>query len=1531
MDDRAKLLESESPVKRPRRESTDEIKQESELLFDVTDSLRLQLLQLAPHPELAEKTMRQAFQVIARARYNGCWAGQLAVDLGIKPRDLFYQIEGLRLAGLVIPVQMSHKNRFLKETDMSPQSLPGNVLFHVRFYDTEKIEAAQMRSIFERASDPLEAKIMSALESSSSKVAFEADLRALANNLVEEHGALQGLNRRMAGRLYQRVRLRLHQSQRVECVRVWDPSGRCIRDALCLHGVHPESPNPSLECAPVPQPPAPLALDDADPSPCQSIPDWGSLVIAERPLIVQAMDLLDVSSVVGTTGITSPEFAELLGLRRKTVERLVSELVKYCDVTKVLESDGKMHVNRYFSRLAKLPTPDMDTASTTVTPFTPTSRSRLDVTFQRRVQRALALVQERGTITPLDLRKSCYLDGSVGSSHVMDRRSAIRVFEELAKAGSVAVVRRSDTIPQFAYWTAALSEAEARERISADDRQKHLERWSNGSTVKKRRSSALQASPARDRGEKKLVDGLREVAAALPSTLDRRVLEGIDAHSLRSTGEVCGGSRDQKIVTYYGFQAPVMVRVKLLHKVMLTNMGVEDGVFWSANSIVDSMEVSAFLQIIGLGVQMDHIDQLLRDKGGDLPRVRELPPKIRNQLLSKTYTGRLRAPLAVRRLLAHLVKLSLAKTRLAQTEEAFPGVTVVDYGLCRAVALNSRSYDFADVTAHTAYWQALEKVSLARISESGVKKEDSESDPETRKRTCRLRELFSKKNWSNKAWLTPSDRVAIETFDRKLRLPHGTKCEPQGEVRPRILTPKSLEIVALSERINVAPERIVKHCIQQVAIDGNLGVQPHATYSLLSSVRFRCHLCKHICFQRTTIAEHYQRAHSAELPEDESVFCEPEFYAQRLEQARPDAAGRRNRVKLSKSSSDSDGITEAVPMPPAEEPDDTVWLQLLLISEQLASYHDGPIPLLSRASIVGGVCPLLARLTGLPTSLCVSSMRRLVKARKSNMRTVSSLRTEAVRAVMGSVASETVATYRALGRAVAKSILLTPLQAEDVWWRKDWLSREVHEIVECAYHQWRGEGLVSKVKPSASVEKLPEGCRPRYVLTWQARLRMFGRGVELARWHEVHNRCRELSMKTLPLGESEATGALVHAVADHLIHDTVALVPVWDEGTCKEGKTEDHEASSDCPQCRETHHLERTPTHYTYGGVKSHLEKTANTRRLKCLAVTAEAVASLPSRLRQWVSVSDAEVKALVTQDNEPIDPLRGVHVAEEPDSVARSWICDSPSDSHSEELFWDYVRHATLPHTEELLDSTVFLLRRVLEAPEVRKCRSHSESTSVRSCSVSSLRHSFTERWKSEDLFGSSLACLEELRLLLPFSCGRELHEAPASSIAPFCVRVRVSTSGVARDLGLFCHAHAGRHWSCDPLPDGVSEQKLLDAAGVVARLANPSLGKAAVHSMVLPRGLVAPAAWVQGNGALNMSLLRFMSIKLLHLISKTPGSSAAELARQMGLIDESEIDLVLGTLSRMDAFHYPQHAHARGKTFHVRTWHHLADMGET
>lgn len=173
-----------------------------------------------------------------------------------------------------------------------------------------------------------------------------------------------------------------------------------------------------------------------------------------------------------------------------------------------------------------------------------------------------------------------------------------------------------------------------------------------------------------------------------------------------------------------------------------------------------------------------------------------------------------------------------------------------------------------------------------------------------------------------------------------------------------------------------------------------------------------------------------------------------------------------------------------------------------------------------------------------------------------------------------------------------------------------------------------------------------------------------------------------------------------------------------------------------------------------------------------------------------------------------------------------------------------------------------------------------------------------------------------------------------PASSAAPYCLSVdaavdaetaegtKQASAGSAADgvdvvtlLGLFGSPEVGRHWSCGPVVPDARAKLLREAAAAVLQAAcrfgdlgvalgphgvdGGDLGDAAIRRAVLAPGLVAPAVWIEGSGKLNARLLRFLSLRFMQLLAKSPGLTAKEIAKQTGMLDECEVALVLRGLN--------------------------------
>eukprot|EP00928_Gymnodinium_smaydae_P014761 TRINITY_DN15428_c0_g2_i3.p1 TRINITY_DN15428_c0_g2~~TRINITY_DN15428_c0_g2_i3.p1 ORF type:complete len:511 (-),score=109.73 TRINITY_DN15428_c0_g2_i3:1244-2776(-) len=343
-------------------------------------------------------------------------------------------------------------------------------------------------------------------------------------------------------------------------------------------------------------------------------------------------------------------------------------------------------------------------------------------------------------------------------------------------------------------------------------------------------------------------------------------------------------------------------------------------------------------------------------------RIQDLPADVRDLLLHRSYAGSLRSHIAVRRLLAHLVKLGLVSIRTDPVADA-PQRVELTYGLCRHVELYSFTkdvqqeppehmghFDFADPQCADEYWKALQTLvdawlvqttndrgrgggagapagSAADGAEDGSADDGSEEGEEDepggggrgrsarggaeavpQPANCQLPELLLKKNWKKKAWLGPVQRAAVDEFYRQLCGRPAAAPSGMGNVMapapsssslalvvakpppppaaasegPRVVTPRSPEIVDLSIRICVPPDTIVKYCKQLAELatktstegDDAGACEPAVTFSLLNVVRYRCHLCGYLCFQKTTVEDHYKRVHDTAVPEDSSLYCD---------------------------------------------------------------------------------------------------------------------------------------------------------------------------------------------------------------------------------------------------------------------------------------------------------------------------------------------------------------------------------------------------------------------------------------------------------------------------------------------------------------------------------------------------------------------------------------------------------------------------------------------------------------------------------
>ncbi|CAE8594279.1 unnamed protein product, partial [Polarella glacialis] len=237
------------------------------------------------------------------------------------------------------------------------------------------------------------------------------------------------------------------------------------------------------------------------------------------------------------------------------------------------------------------------------------------------------------------------------------------------------------------------------------------------------------------------------------------------------------------------------------------------------------------------------------------------------------------------------------------------------------------------------------------------------------------------------------------------------------------------------------------------------------------------------------------------------------------------------------------------------------------------------------------------------------------------------------------------------------------------------------------------------------------------------------------------------------------------------------------------------------------------------------------------------------------------------------------------------------------------------------LLEAAAFLLRRALEdfqsleaeggAADPDDLERKVEKRWLPGLSVSSLRSGFQAHFSSGDdleaRFGASLACLEELRLFVPLPCGDDFREVLPAAAAAYCIRKKPEyVKGEVEEAPpfFFQNPHVGRHWASRFVPnDTPLQRRLRAAAACVAQAAGASISSAGLKGMLLPLWLVAPCAWVDATGRLNVPLLRFASLHLLQQLLRTPCVSAEELAQQVCVLDVCEVEFLLDGLAMADA----------------------------
>lgn len=1784
------------------------------LLIDMTNAARCDLLGLSPHPILVGTAMAvQALCAITRSRSQGCWAPLLARDLKVNQRDLFYQVEGLRQVGLVTssPGRMSPEvlDRYRAVTKSAMQVLQSNLLFHIRYFDAEEFEESQLQNLFLTVAKAVEDQMLDMLERSQSLVVFEMDLRFIAKAATEQASS-SPVSSREAGHVYQRVRLKLCEEKRVECVRKWDPIGGTLRDALCMYGAHQQE---DLEIRP-----APLALTDApnleemeehahdepeereehghdeepgemeeserdeepeetgesehveelekmkdehSKTPDESLECSGDTTtirswrVRERSLLDQCIDLIECSSQFSegaghAQGLTSPDIGNILGVRRKGIDRILTEAENTGQAVKVLESDGRTHINRYMSAAAAAalatargagrhdavgirrrpaaaaaaasaaaPTAASIDAGSVATSSSQKRSLRSDVTFERRMLRFKELLEARTAMSVFDFVKLTTADANL-SHGTMDRKSAVRLLERLS--ASDARVKLSSTdggTVQFAYWGPKVDAKAAAEMLEEEAQERHERRWQGaGDISRQRRMEAIGDNPDRPLA---ITDGLAApeagpshvasistLAVFIPSVrptllgAERRLLrDDIPVDCLRrdvGAGDTKPEQKlDQKIFNYYGFQAPVMVRAQLLHQSMLDSMGLVQEQGWTAALIVEDMDVQFFLQVLGCGVRNPVLDELLL-RPGDSPKIRDLPRSARELMLNRTYGGSSRPQVAVRRLLAHLVKLKLVETvaeplhkRQRLTVDGETPRVVIRYRLYQRVELqdfatqvqgqtpepaSAFNFDFADPLHYQSYWNALQSMCEAWMrlntrqrrrglapraedgdegssssggdcesDESGQGK-DGSADSVPAPANCPLPELLHKKNWKRKAWLTPQQRAALDLFYKDclsgviggalapaaVEAPSfETALVPHEQAHTRIIASRSLEVLALSEKTGVSSEQIVRYCKQKHDIANSCGEAGEAglvareggsavAFSLLTCVRYMCHLCAKTFFQSTAVKDHYRGSHAMHPPEDESLYCDADFLARRREELKQKVANgelqvskfRRRRARRRKSMLSSEhgessreeggsrsrsrsrphkrrGVPPCRPcatLLPSEDEDeasggddrkdpwgddredDADWIELFATAEKLDSCASGV-----RFCREGGGCSntptstwaILARLTGRKASVCSRRVRSLLRSDKRNELAIRGLRYSYGRE--GFLTSQSHVPgrggNRALGRALAKSLTLTPYREEEPWWRMDHFSQGVHTATEIAFRQMQLNAFVCKYKTKSHYDKLPEGSRPRYMLTTLARLRLFGQSEDLERLLEASQIVGEMRREgNGHLNPQDVSGSMVYAVAEMVSQNSIDLGLLWkgdditlpqfgpkvqpslaaselSDATC--GASEEQlQAAASASGSEENvtepgSELAPQLLEPSYGGIQAHLKTTRGGVVLDRISFKARHdPAADTTQMAEWLWVSEEEFEQVRTQDT--VDPLLLEGLAPQGDQVEAeqtpSENYDSMSATACRDAFNKYVALAELGisarDVDSLLALAACLLRGVLgpstpsgasvaSAPPPGARLGAARQGALRRLAERHFRGEGEELGadgdedigasaaaplskEEEKCFNAAIACLEDLRFLVPVACGDEYCAVPAAAAAPFCLR----RQGAAQPLDAPWEAVlrrdcvGGRHWSYSTTCAAVELVVLRGAAVCVARATARGCATFGLRGLILADNLIAPAPWVEGAGYVNIEVLRFVMLNLMVQLSSRPSTTAAAHAQETGLLDECEVALLLDGL---------------------------------
>ena len=890
------------------------------------------------------------------------------------------------------------------------------------------------------------------------------------------------------------------------------------------------------------------------------------------------------------------------------------------------------------------------------------------------------------------------------------------------------------------------------------------------------------------------------------------------------------------------------------------------------------------------------------------------------------------------------------------------------------------SFDLAEPGSVDAYWEKTKQLvkewcDKALGGARGARDDGSSSQDEKRPRqtapniptpvNAPLPELFRRKNWKSYPWLSPHQRAALNKFYGDLCFSSAAPRRQRGsesllsEVQDvRIVTPRSAEVTALSRRIMVPPERVVKYCRQLAEVAGPPS-GARVEFSPLYAVRYKCHKCGHLCFLKTAIADHYLKVHSLPLPTDESLFCEPDFYARRLEQAKPPrnpGIKRLRKVLPSKSNKlhlDMGEIREDEEV--EDEMEDAEWLQLLATAESLVPLerHAKGLPLTQRPvgpshTSPSVTWPMLARLAGFSEAYCQKRIRELLQCDPKNQRLVSTLRSEEVQS------ERLAAAQSAAGRSVSKCLLLSPYETFMSWWKTEFLPADVRRLVDSVLRQWQVASLVSKYKPRSKGRRLPDNVHPSFTLTYACKVRMFGRGGDFIRLQEALGTLSSTSPEALQAyrsfapESSEGTHLLV--LSDAVASNRATLRAVWADSDFysqaiakrppwqSSHEEEDEEEEPQEPEDEKTG--SRPPT-----GIQSHLQLTSDEPTLQSIRV-ALAGPRKPESFLKWLLVPDEELPNMLPAPVEPVDPMRCFCETKDAEAENRQ------EDSEEEEAQDDDIGGDALPsqdqastdkgagkaqhspstaleqdegqevleksfkefasifldmpssaeaglcsREQDLLDAAAFVFKTVhsfssaapaegdltglfvLPGATTSQLKAAYQGFQGQQKGRKRLRRAQPTRPVSLSLV---LACLEELRLLVPFPCGQEFREVLAHAAAPFCVsQAEPSSEGAsaaaAEIAQLFSKFDLGRHWLW-PYLEHCSLPCLRQAAACVLRAAGLDKSAGTLQGSFLPCQLMAPCAWVHARGSLNVPVLRCLLLRLLHRLMKTPFASVTE-----------------------------------------------------